>query len=71
MVRFRGDKEIAVVEYVGKYPGVAPYGNAKNKAEYVWTPDNVMTEMLKSDKPKQVYDKLTNKHDELSGPTAG
>ena len=67
-----GDKEIAVVEYVGKFPGVAPHGNAKHKTEYVRTPDNVMSEMadmLKSNKPKQVYDKLTNKHDELSGPT--
>ena len=41
-----GDKKIAVVEYVGKFPGVAPHGNAKHKTEYVRTPDNVMTEML-------------------------
>ena len=67
-----GEGEIVVAEYIGKYPGVAPHGNSKHKPEYVRTPDGVMTEMadmLKSKKPKQVYDKLTNKHDELSGPT--
>ena len=28
-----------------------------------------MREMIKSKKPKQVYDTLTNKHNELSGPS--
>lgn len=67
-----GDLEIAVVEYIGKYPGEAPHGNSKRKTEYIRTPDAVMTEMadlLKSKKPKQVYDKLINENDELSGPT--
>ena len=67
-----GDSEIAVVEYIGAYPGLGPHGNSKHKDEYMRTPDNVMDEMremLKSKKPKQVYDKLSNKHDELSGPS--
>lgn len=67
-----GRLDIAVVEYIGQYPGVAPHGNSKYKMEYVRTPDYVMDEMsqmLKSTKPKLVYDKLTNKHDELSAPS--
>ena len=67
-----GDTEIAFVEDTGAYPGLAPHGNAKQKEEYIRTPDNVMTEMgelLKSNKPNQVYDKLTDKDDEQCGPT--
>ena len=66
-----GNSEIAVVEYIGAYPGLGPHGNSKHKDEYMRTPDDVMDEMRemsKSKKPKQVYDTLTNKHDELSGP---
>ena len=67
-----GDSEIAVVEYIGAYPELGPHGNSKHKDKYMRRPDNVMDEMremLKSKKPKQVYDKLSNKHDELSGPS--
>ena len=61
-----------MVEYIGAYPGLGPHGNSKHKDEYMRTPDNVMDEMremIKSKKPKQVYDTLTNKYDELSGPS--
>ena len=66
-----GNKEIAVVEYVGQFPGLAPHGNSKHKTEYVRTSHNVMVEMgemLKNSKLQLVYDKLAMKYDELSGP---
>ena len=40
-----GDTEIAVVEYLGAYPGLGPHGSAKHKEEYIRTPENVMDEM--------------------------
>ena len=43
------------------------------KNEYVRTPSHVMAEMtdlLKHKKPMDVYNTLTNKYDELSGPTS-
>ena len=66
-----GNTQIALVEYIGEYPGLGAHGNAKNKEEYVRTPQFVMVEMgelLKSNKPQHVYNKLTAKHDDLSGP---
>ena len=66
-----GNDKIALVEYIGKYPGLAPHGNAKQKSEYIRTPHYVMLEMgelLKHSKPQNVYVKLTTKYDELSGP---
>ena len=68
-----GNTEIAFVEYTGAYPGLAPHGNAKQKEEYIRSPDNVMTEMgemLKSNKPKQVYDKLTKTTNKADRPTS-
>ena len=64
-----GNTEIAVVEYIGNYPGLAPHRNSKknkkkNIAEYVRTRHHVMVEMgemLKTKKPQHVYDKLTTK----------
>ena len=66
-----GNKDIAIAEYIGDCPGLAPHGNSKHKPEYVRTPHQVMVEMgemLKTNKPQLVYDKLTAKYDELSGP---
>ena len=66
-----GNTQIAIAEYIGNYPGLGPHGNSKYKTEYMRTPHYVMVEMgelLKSNKPQQVYDKLTLKYDELSGP---
>ena len=66
-----GNTQIALVEYIGEYLGLGPHGNAKHKAEYVRTPQSVMVEMgelLKTNKPQHVYNKLAAKHDELSGP---
>lgn len=65
--------DIAVVEYLGNFPGLAPHGNSKRKTEYVRTPAFVMNEMsdlLKNGKPTEVYNKLSIKYDELSGPTS-
>ena len=69
-----GNTEIAVAEYIGNYPGLAPHGNSKkkkkkkekkkNRAEYVRTPHHVMVEMgemFKTKTPQHVYDKLTAK----------
>ncbi|KAK3104132.1 hypothetical protein FSP39_024650 [Pinctada imbricata] len=74
-VSWLGSREctIAIVEYLGKFPGLVPHGNSKRKTEYIRTPTDVMDEMtnlLKTDKPMDVYNKLTCKYDELSGPSS-
>jgi hypothetical protein len=62
----------ALAEYVGCFPGLGPHGNAKCKTdEYLRTPDYVLEdlgEMVKSDKPKKVYDKMKSKYDEVTRP---
>ena len=66
-----GNKEIAVAENIGHFPGLAPHGNSKNKSEYVRTPHHVMVEMgemLKTKKPQHVYDKLTQSMMNCSDP---
>ena len=64
--------KFALVEYIGKFPGLAAHGNAKSgENEYVRTPAAVMTEMgemLKSDKPTAVYNTLKRKHDDMARP---
>ena len=66
------NKTYSIVEYLGKFPGLSSHGNCKtSSSEYVRTPQNVMSEMsdlLKQKRPLEVYNDLTNKHDELSGP---
>lgn len=62
---------IAVVEYSGKFPGLAPHGNSKMKTEYIRTRATVLSEMsdlLKRENPLNVYNKLTLKNDERHGP---
>ena len=57
---------VAVVEYLGNFPGLPPHGNSKSGEEYIRTPAHVMTEMsdmLRKDNPLNVYSKLTNKHE--------
>lgn len=64
---------IAIVEYIGIFPGLSAHGYTKKDTEYLRTPATVMTEMsdlLQKDTPLNVYNKLTLKHDELSGPTS-
>ncbi|CAG2224638.1 unnamed protein product [Mytilus edulis] len=64
---------IAIVEYIGIFPGLSAHGNTKKDTEYLRTPATVMTEMsdlLQKETPLNVYNKLTLKHDELSGPTS-
>ena len=67
-----GYDKITLVEYIGKYQGLAFHGNAKQKISiYIRTPHYIMSEMgelLKNSKPQNVYDKPTTKYDELSGP---
>ena len=63
---------VAVVEYLGNFPGLAPHGNSKSGEEYIRTPAHVMTEMsdmLRKDNPLNVKNKLTNKHEVMSGPS--
>lgn len=65
------NNSIAVVEYFGKFPGLAPHGNSKVNTEYIRTPATVMSEMsdlLKRENPLNVYNKLTLNNDELHGP---
>ncbi|MES9883125.1 MAG: hypothetical protein ABW185_19850 [Sedimenticola sp.] len=68
-----GDSNLAIVEYVGKFPGLGPHGNSRQpEDEYLRTPDYVMdemTDMLQSNKPKQVYNKLLHKYDVITRPT--
>ncbi|XP_052099805.1 uncharacterized protein LOC127734145 isoform X2 [Mytilus californianus] len=64
------ENHIALVEYSGEFPGLVPHGNSKNDKKYVRTPASVMSEMsdlLHQDKPSDVYNKLTLKHNKLSG----
>ncbi|CAC5400572.1 unnamed protein product [Mytilus coruscus] len=69
----QGAKEsVAVVEYLGQFPGLAPHGNSKSGELYLRTPASVMTEMsdmLRKDRPLNVYNKLTNKCEVTSGPS--
>ncbi|VDH92966.1 Hypothetical predicted protein [Mytilus galloprovincialis] len=69
----QGAKEsVAVAEYLGQFPGLAPHGNSKSGEEYFRTPASVMTEMsdmLRKDRPLNVYNKLTNKSEVTSGPS--
>lgn len=63
---------LAVAEYVGKFPGLAPHGNARQPTEYLRTPDIVMKEisdMTDKHKPHQIYNKLKQKYDEVTRPT--
>lgn len=59
---------VAVVEYLGNFPGLAPHRNSKSGKEYIRTPAHVMTEMsdmLRKDNPLNVY----NKHEVMRGPS--
>lgn len=67
--------KLAVIEYIGKFPGLSLHGNTKiggEGEEYVRTPTYVMDEMktmLETDKPSTVYNNLKRKYDELTRPT--
>ena len=65
---------LAVVEYKGKFPGLIPHGNSKDpESEYIRTPAHVMTEvaeLLKSHKPKMVYEQMKKKYDEVTRPSS-
>ena len=64
---------LALVEYVGKFPGLASHGNSRGTNEYIRTPDYVLDEIahrVAIDKPKQIYDALKVKYDEVTGPSS-
>ena len=64
---------LALVEYVGKFPGLAPHGNSRGTNEYIRTPDYVLDEIphrVAIDKPKQIYDALKVTYDEVTGPSS-
>ena len=65
---------LAIVEYRGKFPGLKPHGNSKDsESEYLRTPVHVMTEvaeLLKSNKPKMVFEHMKKKYDEVTRPTS-
>ena len=67
------NSRLAVVEYSGVFPGLAPNGNSKDLAsEYLRPPDFVMTEikdMLQTDKPQMIYAKRKKKYDEVKQAT--
>ena len=63
---------LAIVQYVGKFPGLGPHGNSRKDTEYIRTPTEVMDEvkdMAGKHKPHQIFNKLKNKYDEISRPT--
>ena len=64
---------LALVEYIGKFPGLSAHGNSKSgNGEYIRTPAEVLDEMgelLKTQKPSTVYNTLKRKYDEVSRPT--
>ena len=63
---------LAVVQYVGKFPGLAPHGNSRQETEYIRTLTEVMDEvkdMAGKHKPHQIFNKLKKKYDEISRPT--
>ena len=66
--------KFALVEYTGKFPGLSAHGNTKSgDDEYIRTPPAVMeemAEMLKTDKPSIVFNKLKRKYDEVSRPSS-
>ncbi|XP_053376475.1 uncharacterized protein LOC128547528 [Mercenaria mercenaria] len=64
--------QLALIEYVGKFPGLGSHGNSRQQTEYLRTPDYVMdevTDLLSNNKPKQVFDKMKSKHDVSTRPT--
>jgi hypothetical protein len=63
----------ALVEYIGKFPGLPAHGNSNKNNEYVRTPQFVMDEItVQTGKKKshQIYNELINKYDELTQPTS-
>jgi hypothetical protein len=63
---------VALVEYLGKFPGLSQHGNIKSGEEYLRTPATVMTEMsdlLQRENPLNAYNKLKKKHNATSGPS--
>ena len=66
--------KLALVEYIGKFPGLSAQGNSKSgKGEHIRTPVEVldkMAELLKTDKPSTFYSKLKRKYNEVSRPTS-
>ena len=63
---------LAIFQYLGKFPGLMPHGNSRDENEYVRTPTYVMDEikdMSGKQKPHQIYNKLKTKYDVLTRPT--
>ena len=58
------------MEYIGRFPGLAPHRNSKQTdSEYLRTPDFVMEEageLLEQNKPKMVFGNLKKKYDEVT-----
>ena len=68
-----GLRDISIVEYIGKFPGLSTHGNQKRtENKYVRTQAEVMdniSDMLKQNlKPKKVYNRLVQEHEELRAP---
>ncbi|KAK3578953.1 hypothetical protein CHS0354_034742 [Potamilus streckersoni] len=62
---------LVVVEYSGIFPGLVPPPTTGN-SKYLRTPDFAMTEIkdiLQTDKPHIIYEKLKKKYDEVTRPT--
>lgn len=64
---------LAVVEYLGKFPGLAPHGKGHSKSnEYVRTNKEVfqnIDEMTDKVKPHKIYNHLKNDFEDVTGPT--
>ena len=64
---------LSVVDYFGKFPGLAPRGNGSSKSsEYVRTDRDVILkidELTDKIKPHQIYHYLKSHFDEVTGPS--
>ena len=63
---------LAVVEYLGKFPGLGSHGNSTTGSEYIRLAQKVMEEMQMLNgkmKPHQILNHLTDNYDELTQPS--
>ena len=63
---------IAIVEYLGSFPGHQPHGNSqKTQQDYIRTPGHIMADIgiqAKHRLPKQLYNDMNQDNSILEGP---
>ena len=64
---------IAIVEYIGMFPGLCAHGNSTTDNEYVRLPPKVMTDITTLTgkmKPHQIFNQLSDKYDDFHQPSS-